>query len=85
MFNVLIIYCLLFLIRVVYNIFRLLVLIEEYRRVWELQNYSQGLETSLYKLTTVLQRFIPDSSKMLTGRLMSISPKNSIHENGFNQ
>ncbi|XP_021947306.1 uncharacterized protein LOC110845233 isoform X2 [Folsomia candida] len=65
---------------------KLLVLIEEYRRVWELQNYPQGLETSLYKLTTVLQRFIPDSTKILTGRLMSISPKSSIagHENGYN-
>jgi len=65
---------------------KLLVLIDEYRRVWQLQNYTQGLENSLYKLTAVLQRFIPDSTKVLTGRLMSISPKHSItevYENGY--
>jgi len=50
---------------------KLLILTEEYRRVWILQNFSQGLETSLYTLTSVLQRFIPDSSRLLAGRLTS--------------
>ncbi len=57
---------------------RLLILTDEYRRVWLLRNFPQGIETSLYTLTSVLQRFIPDSTRMITGRLMNLSPKNSI-------
>ncbi|ODN06657.1 hypothetical protein Ocin01_00055, partial [Orchesella cincta] len=57
---------------------KLLILTDEYRRVWLLRNFPQGMETSLYTLTSVLQRFIPDSSRMIAGRLMNLSPKNSI-------
>ncbi|CAG7716281.1 unnamed protein product [Allacma fusca] len=65
---------------------KLLLLTDEYRRVWLLRNYPQGLETSLYTLTSVLQRFIPDSTRLLTGRLISSPYRNgnaSINENGL--
>jgi len=57
---------------------KLLILTEEYRRVWLLRNFPQGMEASLYTLTSVLQRFIPDSSRVITGRLMNLSPKSSL-------
>ena len=64
------------------NVARMLILTEEYQRIWMIQNYPQGLETSLYTLTTVLQRFIPDSSRLLTGRLSSASSLTGSIVNG---
>lgn len=65
-----------------FSLHRLLTVIEEYQRTWMITNYPEGLETSLYTLTTTLQRFIPDSSRLITGSLSSSAGSTNLY-NGF--